>query len=56
MNFELRFIVVGFYDVEKGDYGRKEILQMRHKEGPKGEDWWSDWEDVPTDYTVQEYR
>ena len=28
----------------------KPVLQYRQEEGPKGEQWWGDWQDVPTEY------
>jgi hypothetical protein len=28
----------------------KPVLQFREKEGPFGEDWWGEWNDVPTTY------
>jgi hypothetical protein len=36
-------------DIPKCTYER--VLQFRSKEGPHGEDWWGEWQDLPEAYT-----
>lgn len=28
-------------------FGQERVLQFRVEEGPKGEQWWGEWQDVP---------
>jgi hypothetical protein len=50
MAMELRFVVRkvpvdAFYG--QGAYQEVRVLQFRTEEGPEGEGWWSEWQDVP---------
>lgn len=34
---------------ENGHPKYQAVLQVRHREGPRGEDWWGKWENVPVE-------
>lgn len=47
---ELRIVETEVVEHVKVDHTRlvkKHRLQVRYREGPKGEDWWGKWQDVP---------
>lgn len=43
--FELRWVI----RYEEDSTATERVLQIRHREGPRGEDWWGEWEDVPVE-------
>jgi hypothetical protein len=47
---ELRWYVFDDWDGLPADAEKpvvRTVLQWRRREGPRGEDWWGEWEDVP---------
>lgn len=54
MSFELRWLRLSADDIHGrpmaipwGETGLFHVLQMRIRKGPRGEDWWGEWHDVP---------
>lgn len=40
------FNVIPAYAIKGRVEGIYLVLQVRYREGPKGEDWWGEWQDV----------
>ena len=51
---ELRWLNIKHEEWVEGSntpkYTHERLLQFRGKEGPYGEDWWGEWQDVPEAY------
>lgn len=47
--FELRWMLRDTDQINLDGPGMEweRVLQIRHREGPRGEDWWGEWKDIP---------
>lgn len=58
---ELRWLEVEASDAGQHSFAHRQpntnlflVLQFREREGPRGEEWWGPWRDVPIQWAPQE--